>query len=67
MIGGETLHRVDLQICKKDGNLIWTNLQASLVKIGHETYVQAIFHDIDQHKKADIAIQEELEYLKKGN
>jgi len=65
MISGEELHRVDLQLQKKDGNLIWANLQASLVKIGHETYVQAIFHDIDQHKKADIAMQEELELLKK--
>jgi Amt family ammonium transporter len=67
MISGETLHRVDLQLRKKDEKLIWANLQASLVKIGHETYVQAVFHDIDQHKKADIAMQEELEYLKKGN
>ncbi len=66
MVSGEVLHRVDLQMQKKDRNLIWTNLQASLVRIGKEIFVQAIFHDIDQHKKEDLAIQEELERLKKA-
>ena len=65
MVSGEILHRVDLQLRKKDGNLIWTNLQASLVSIGKELFVQAIFHDIDQHKKEDLAMQEELERLRK--
>ncbi len=65
MVSGEILHRVDLQLRKKDGNLIWTNLQASLVRIGKELFVQAIFHDIDQHKKEDLAMQEELERLRK--
>ncbi|TFG30609.1 MAG: PAS domain S-box protein [Promethearchaeota archaeon] len=64
MISGETLHRVDIQLRKKDGTLIWSNLQASLVEIGNQTYVQAIFHDIDQHKKADITMEEQLKYLK---
>ena len=66
MVSGEILHRVDLQLQRKDGNLIWTNLQASLVRIGKEIFVQAIFHDIDEHKKEDLAMQEELERLKKG-
>ena len=65
MVSGEILHRVDIQLRKKDSTLIWTNLQASLVRIGKETYVQAIFHDIDQHKKEDLAMQKELERLKK--
>jgi len=66
MVSGEILHRVDLQLQKKDGSLIWTNLQAILVRIGKEIFVQAIFHDIDEHKKEDLAMQEELERLKKG-
>ncbi len=65
MVSGEILHRVDLQLQKKDGNLIWTNLQASIVRIGKEMFVQTIFHDIDEHKKEDLAMQEELERLKK--
>lgn len=65
MMGGEQLHRIDLELQKKDGKLIWVNLQASLVIINNETYAQAIFHDIDEHKKADIAMEEELEWLKK--
>ena len=61
---GEELHRMDVKMYKKDGGLIWANLQASLVKLDGETFVQAIFHDITNQKKANLLIEEEIKKLK---
>ena len=58
-IMGEELHRIDLQLYKKDGSLIWVNLQASLVETGSENLVQVILHDITKRKEADLLIKEE--------
>ncbi|MFX1455612.1 MAG: PAS domain S-box protein [Promethearchaeota archaeon] len=63
-IKGEVLHRIDIQLYKKDGSLIWVNLQASLVKLGRERIVQVILHDITKRKEADLLIQEEIKKLK---
>jgi PAS domain S-box-containing protein len=63
-IKGEELHRIDIQLYKKDGSLIWANLQASIVKVGGETFVQVILHDITKRKEADFLIKEEIQKLK---
>jgi len=63
-IKGEIFHRIDLQAYKKNGSLIWVNLQAGLINIGGETYVQAIFNDITSQKEAEILIKEEIQKLK---
>jgi len=63
-IKGEQLHRIDIQLYKKDGGLIWANLQASLVEVGGETFVQVILHDITKRKEADLLIKEEIQKLK---
>jgi hypothetical protein len=63
-IKGEDLHRIDLQIQHKNGTLIWTNLQASIIKIHHEIFVQAIFTDIRSRKEVEFLIEKELEKLK---
>lgn len=63
-IKGENLHRIDIQLKKKSGSLIWVNLQASLVKIGNETIVQVILNDITKRKEADLLIKEEVQKLK---
>ena len=63
-IKGEILHRIDIQLYKKDGSLIWVNLQASLVKLGSETLVQVILHDITEQKRAELLIKEEIQKLK---
>lgn len=63
-IKGERVHRVDVQIYKKNQSLIWVNLQASLIRIGDEVYVQAIFTDITQRKEADFLVTEEIRKLK---
>ena len=63
-IKGEIVHRIDLQTYRKNDSLIWVNLQAGLISIGGETYVQAIFNDITLQKEAEILIKEEVKKLK---
>ncbi len=63
-IKGEVVHRIDLQMYKKDQSLIWVNLQASLIRIENEYYVQALFTDITKRKQAEFLINEEIVKLK---
>jgi PAS domain S-box-containing protein len=61
---GEELHRIDIQLYRKDKKLIWANLQASLVYFGNETLVQVILHNITKRKEADLLKKEEIQKLK---
>jgi len=63
-IKGERVHRVDVQLYNKNGSLIWTNLQASLFRLGEEVYVQAIFTNITEQKEAEFLIAKEVMKLK---
>ncbi|MFX1571169.1 MAG: PAS domain S-box protein [Promethearchaeota archaeon] len=63
-IKGERVHRIDLLMYKKDQSLIWVNLQASLVKLEDEYYVQALFTDITRRKEAEYLFNEEITKLK---
>ncbi|MHA2400526.1 MAG: PAS domain S-box protein [Promethearchaeota archaeon] len=63
-IKGEVLHRIDIQIYKKDKTIIWVNLQASIVEIGDDILVQVILQDITKRKKAELIIKEEIQKLK---
>ena len=63
-VKGETLHRMDVKINRKDGVVFWANLQAALTKINEETYVQALFTDVTAKKEAEILIEKEVIKLK---
>ncbi len=63
-VKGEEMHRIDIEIFKKDGDLIWVSLQASIVRLGEEVFVQVIMHDITKRKQADLLIKEEVNKLK---
>ncbi|MFX1552534.1 MAG: PAS domain S-box protein [Promethearchaeota archaeon] len=63
-IKGEIVHRIDLKMYKKDGTLVWVNLQASLVQLEKEYFVQALFTDISKRKEAEFLINEEIIKLK---
>ena len=63
-VKGEKMHRIDIQIQKKDGKIFWTNLQAALMKINDETFVQALFTDITAQKEVEFLIDEEVKKLK---
>jgi PAS domain S-box-containing protein len=63
-VKGEKMHRIDVQIQKKDGKIFWTNLQAALMKISNEMFVQALFTDITAKKEVEFLIEEEIKKLK---
>ncbi|MFX1530044.1 MAG: PAS domain S-box protein [Promethearchaeota archaeon] len=63
-IKGEIMHRIDLQMYRKDRSLLWVNLQASLVQIENEYLVQALFIDISTRKEAEFLINKEIKKLK---
>ena len=63
-IKGVRVHRIDLQIQNQNGTLIWVNLQASIIKIDQEVYVQAIMTDVRARKEAEALVEKELEKLK---
>jgi signal transduction histidine kinase len=58
------MHRIDVQIQTKDGKIFWTNLQAALMKISDEMFVQALFTDITAQKEVEFLIDEEVKKLK---
>ena len=47
------LEPMELPFYTKDGNIIWVNIQGSLVKIGGETYIQTVIQDINEQKEAE--------------
>ncbi|MFW9877344.1 MAG: ATP-binding protein, partial [Candidatus Thorarchaeota archaeon] len=63
-IKGERIHRIDIEMYKKDRSLIWVNLQASLIQIEREYYVHALFNDITKRKQAELLVNEEITKLK---
>jgi len=63
-VKGEKIHRIDVQIQNKDGTIFWTNLQAALMKVRDETFVQALFTDITAKKEVEFLIDEEVKKLK---
>ena len=63
-IEGKEVHRIDLKMYKKDGSSVWVNLQASLVQVENEYFVQALFSDISKRKEAEFLINEEIIKLK---
>ncbi|MFW9949486.1 MAG: PAS domain S-box protein, partial [Candidatus Thorarchaeota archaeon] len=56
---GKIFPPLEIQLYKKDGNLIWVNMQSSIVDIGDETFYQIICNDIKEQKK----IEQELKKI----
>jgi len=64
ILKGEILPPLNIELYKKDGNLIWMRYQSSLVKLGDHVLIQTILNDISEQKKADLLIKEEIQKLK---
>jgi len=63
-VKGEKMHRIDIQIQKKNGTNFWANLQAALTNINENTYVQALLTDITAKKEAELLVNKEISKLK---
>ena len=64
---GKKTYNTDIQMYKKNGDLIWVNLQASQVKLKDKTFFQVIIHNITKQKKADLVIREQIRRLEELN
>jgi len=63
-VKGEKMHRIDIKIQRKNGTIFWTNLQAALMTLTGETYVQALFTDITSKKESELLVNKEINKLK---
>ncbi|MFX1373397.1 MAG: PAS domain S-box protein [Promethearchaeota archaeon] len=54
---GKIYSPLEIQLYKKNGNLIWVNLQSSLVNIGDETFYQIICQNITEMKKIETELK----------
>jgi PAS domain S-box-containing protein len=64
VLKGEILPPLEIELYKKDGNLIWIRYQSTLVKLGNEVLLQTIINDVTEQKQADLLIEEEIIKLK---
>ncbi|MHA1476790.1 MAG: PAS domain-containing sensor histidine kinase [Promethearchaeota archaeon] len=55
---GETLPTIDIQLKKKDGELVWVNIESSLVKLGEKTLILVMVHNISETKELEIKLKE---------
>ena len=55
---GEIIAPIDIQLKKKDGDLVWVNIGSSLVKVGGNTYIMVMGHDISDTKEIEIKLKE---------
>lgn len=51
LVHGQELPPVELKIKTKDNKLLWFNFQTNVIKIGEETFLQSIGHDITEERK----------------
>lgn len=60
-------NNIDIQMFKKNGKLVWINLQSSFLKLNGKSLIQVIIHNIDKQKQAEFLIKEELRKLEELN
>ncbi|MHA1487858.1 MAG: ATP-binding protein, partial [Promethearchaeota archaeon] len=55
---GEIIPSIDIQLRKKDGDLVWVDINSSLVKLGDKTYIMVMGHDISDTKELEMKLTE---------
>ncbi len=55
---GEVIPSIDIQLRKKDGDLVWVEINSSLVKLGDKTYIMVMGHDISDTKELEMKLKE---------
>ncbi|TFG23262.1 MAG: PAS domain S-box protein [Promethearchaeota archaeon] len=63
-IKGETAPPIDVKFYRKDGSLLWANINSNIIKIGNETFLHVMCQDVTERKKAELLVKEEIEKLK---
>ena len=55
---GEIIPSIDIQLRKKDGNIVWVNIASSLVKLGDKAYLLVMVHNISETKELELKLKE---------
>jgi len=55
---GESIPPLDIELHRRDGTLIWVNIESSLVKMGKEKFIIIMGHDISEKKEAEKKLKE---------
>ena len=63
---GDSLTFLDIKMEKKDKSFIWANINASLIKIESESFIQIIAKDITEQKEAELARKRAIEDLRES-
>jgi len=63
LLKGEKPKPIELQIRKKNGNMVWIFFQNSMIKLDNEIIIESIAQDITDKKKAENLIIEENKRL----
>jgi len=61
---GKSIHRLDLEVYRKDNKLLWAQIRGSIIRIGDKSYMEILLYDINKQKKAEFLIKEQLIKLK---
>jgi len=64
---GEIIGPIDIPIRKRNGEVVWISIIASLLKRKENTYIQVFAQDIDQRKREEQVLKESKELFKKEN
>jgi PAS domain S-box-containing protein len=64
---GEIIGPTDIPIRKKNGEVVWISIIASLLKRKENTSIQVFAQDIDQRKREEQVLKESKELFKKEN
>ena len=58
------IESIEIQIRRKDGNLVWVSIQSSVIEIDNKFLIELIFQDITERKIAEDKIRESEEKLR---
>ncbi|MFW9973532.1 MAG: PAS domain S-box protein, partial [Candidatus Odinarchaeota archaeon] len=67
LVKGESIEPQEIQLYKKDGSLIWTVMQASLIELQNKKLIQALSQDITFLKEVELKLEEQNKELEQLN
>ncbi|MBY9010611.1 MAG: PAS domain S-box protein, partial [Candidatus Lokiarchaeota archaeon] len=55
---GEVVPSIEVQLKKKDGDIVWVNIGSTLVKLGEKSYIMVMVHNITDTKELEIKLKD---------